>query len=60
VDLADFGEFQICYTGTGALPEPGCERADLDGNGDVDPVDFVILAGCLSGANIPATPGCAD
>jgi hypothetical protein len=41
VDLVDFGQFQLCYTGAGAGPvSPPCNLADFDGDGDVDLVDF--------------------
>lgn len=40
VDLVDFGEFQLCFTGgTGTISE-GCECADFDGDNDADLVDF--------------------
>jgi hypothetical protein len=40
VDLVDFGEFQLCFTGgTGTVAE-GCECADFDGDNDADLVDF--------------------
>lgn len=41
VDLADFGEFQLCFSGPDGGPvseECGC--ADFDDDGDVDLVDF--------------------
>lgn len=41
VDLIDFARFQACI---GDLPsEPGCESADLDGDGDIDAADHVIF-----------------
>jgi hypothetical protein len=39
VDLVDFGQFQLCFTG-GTPVVPGCECADLDGDNDADLVDF--------------------
>jgi hypothetical protein len=41
VDLVDFGEFQLCYTGPGGGPiESGCQCGDFDGDRDIDLVDF--------------------
>jgi hypothetical protein len=41
VDLLDFGDFQLCFTGMDGGPIPGnCECADFDGDGDVDLLDF--------------------
>jgi hypothetical protein len=45
VDLVDFAQFQLCYTGpreagTASLLEPGCELADFDNDWDTDLVDF--------------------
>ncbi len=36
-------------------PGPDC---DLDNDGDVDLDDFAILADCLTGPDVPTTPGC--
>ena len=50
VDLTDFAEFSVCYTGAGVTaPPPGCEPcefrgADLDGDDDVDLADFATFA----------------
>lgn len=33
---------------------------DLDHDGDVDLVDFAIFADCVSGADVPARPGCEE
>lgn len=41
VDLVDFGQFQICFTGPGGGPlTPTCAAADFDGDNDVDLADF--------------------
>jgi hypothetical protein len=40
VDLVDFGEFQLCYSGPGVPAPSGCDAGDSDTDGDVDLVDF--------------------
>jgi hypothetical protein len=40
VDLVDFGEFQLCFTGSGGAATSECTDADADEDGDVDLVDF--------------------
>jgi hypothetical protein len=40
VDLVDFGEFQLCFTGPGVSLDPGCECGDFDGDNDLDLADF--------------------
>jgi hypothetical protein len=40
VDLVDFNDFQICFSGPGGGIGPGCEPFDFDCDGDVDLVDF--------------------
>lgn len=35
-------------------------RADFDGDGDVDHVDFGLFQRCISGPNIPADPACEE
>lgn len=40
VDLADFGGFQLCFTGPGGTASGDCGCADFDGDGDVDLSDF--------------------
>jgi RHS repeat-associated protein len=39
-DLVDFGNFQLCFGGTGVIVSEECKRFDGDGDGDVDLVDF--------------------
>jgi hypothetical protein len=56
VDQADFGRFQICFSGAG-IPRPlGCEDADVDLDGAVDAADAGVFLNCMGGANHP--PGC--
>jgi hypothetical protein len=60
VDMSDFGEFQLCYTGEGIEQnDPACTSARLDPDPDVDLDDFTIFQNCLSGADVPADPNCA-
>lgn len=40
IDLIDFGQFQLCYTGSGGSLDSGCQCADFDGDGDCDLIDF--------------------
>jgi murein tripeptide amidase MpaA len=40
VDLVDFGNLQLCFTGPTASATGGCLDFDFDGDGDVDLVDF--------------------
>jgi hypothetical protein len=40
VDLVDFAQFQLCFTGAGGPLPPGCEPGDFDDDGDCDLVDF--------------------
>jgi hypothetical protein len=58
VDQEDYGVMQSCYSGDGALPEPGCGSADLDEDNDVDVYDAVIQQQCMGGPNNPPDPGC--
>ena len=37
----------------------GAVSRDLDGDGDVDPVDFGVLRSCWGGPDMPPSPGCA-
>ncbi len=56
VDMADFGLFQLCFSGDAISYADGCSPADLDHDHDVDLLDFVILQACLNGAN--RAPSC--
>jgi formylmethanofuran dehydrogenase subunit C len=40
VDLVDFGQFQLCFTGPGGSIAGGCSCSDFDGDNDADLVDF--------------------
>ncbi len=59
VDLADFGWFQGCLSGTKILPATvPCQCADLNNDVGVDRDDLALFVNCMSGADIPADPGC--
>jgi len=61
LDQADFGVFQLCYTGsgnTGSFDELDCNCTDIDGDRDVDTDDLVVFEQCASGPGIPADPAC--
>jgi len=61
VDQADFGHFQMCYTGTGKpQTNPNCQDADLNGDDYADLDDFAIFQACMSGANNPGNPSCGN
>ena len=51
VDGEDFGTFQLCFGGSGVPPAPGCRKADLDGDNDVDLADFLILQNAYTGSH---------
>ncbi len=59
VDQEDFGHLQVCMTGpyTGRI-RPGCENAIMDGDHDIDDLDFERFYGCHRGADTPADPDC--
>jgi len=59
VDQADFGHFQMCFTG-GGIPQrdPLCQNAALDDDPDVDVSDFDVFRTCLNGPGIPPLPTC--
>jgi hypothetical protein len=40
LDLVDFAEFQLCFSGPTMQASPECSCSDMDGNGTVDLVDF--------------------
>jgi len=62
VDLGDFGAFQVCLTGFSVeQTDPSCQGALLTNDDNyVDALDLAIFQACMSGANIPADPACAD
>lgn len=60
VDLTDFAHLQLCFSGAGVAPQPGCEDARMDADPDVDAGDFNLFQLCLQGANLAADPACDD
>ncbi|GMU23621.1 MAG: hypothetical protein AMXMBFR13_36990 [Phycisphaerae bacterium] len=58
VDQADFGAWQVCYTGVDGGVFLGCECFNHDGDGDVDQEDFGAFQLCISGPDIAADPSC--
>jgi len=60
VDLEDFGHLQLCFSEVPGVIEDGCQDADLDESTSVNLLDFLIFSNCMSGANVPPMPGCAD
>jgi len=59
VDQADFGMFQVCYSGSGITQDdPACHGALLDNDFDVDLDDFGLFQRCITGPNIPANLSC--
>jgi hypothetical protein len=60
-DMADFGWFQGCLSGTHVAPPTfGCKCADFDHDGDVDEGDFSVFESCMRGPGVPATVGCTN
>ncbi|GMU24655.1 MAG: hypothetical protein AMXMBFR13_47290 [Phycisphaerae bacterium] len=61
VDMDDFGAFQACFSGPGAVQtDPACGKARMDGDPDVDQADFELFQRCMTGANVEGSPSCAD
>lgn len=62
VDQDDFGAFQLCYNGAGAVPT-GCGCFDRNADGKIDSLDFAAFSDCFTEANVPwsqvLTPSCA-
>ena len=50
--------FQDCFAGPNGVPDPGCRDADVDGDGDVDMMDFAVFQACFNGPN--RLPNCGD
>jgi hypothetical protein len=64
VDLQDYAQFQLCYTGSG---DPGgvfdandCQCFDRNQDSDVDNLDFLGFVNCGTRSNVAwqSTPGC--
>lgn len=50
IDVADHAALVDCMTGPGAPYADGCERADLDDDGDVDLADWSLIQNRFTGA----------
>jgi hypothetical protein len=51
VDLVDFAQFQLCFTGPGgSISEGACAATDFDNDGDCDLVDFNAFQLAFTGA----------
>jgi hypothetical protein len=58
-DVTDYAHLQECYSGDGfEQHDLACQDAKLDSDEDVDSADFTRFLACMSGANVPADPGC--
>ncbi|NLX20835.1 MAG: hypothetical protein GXY55_04070 [Phycisphaerae bacterium] len=60
VDMDDFGAFQACLSGPGAMVGSPCLWADLENDGDVDSLDLPKFRACFSGAGVPGNPDCLE
>jgi hypothetical protein len=61
VDQSDYGLFQPCMSGSGAVSNlPGCRDARLDPDADVDQTDLTMFLACMSGPGTPADPQCLE
>jgi arylsulfatase A-like enzyme len=58
VDQEDFGELQLCFSGTGIFYEAGCASRDLTHDGFIDGGDLQALAACMGGPGVrsPCAP----
>jgi hypothetical protein len=58
VDMDDFGEFQLCFSGPDGNVAAGCGCYDRNGDGHISQPDFEAWRLCASGAEVPANPAC--
>lgn len=59
VDQADFAREQLCLGYVTPFPS-NCTSADLNKDGSITFLDVNVFAQCMSGANVPANPACAN
>lgn len=50
VSLLDYQVFELCLTGPGLPPDPGCECFDVDRNGAIELADFAAAQTYFSGS----------
>lgn len=62
VDQADFGVWQLCYTGAGqVIADPTrCDCLDIDHNDRIDLADLDAFVSCFRGPAIQASTSCDD
>ena len=64
VDQADFGVWQLCYTGSGdplhIFNKDLCFCFDRDGDSDIDMADFNAFQKCYNGPNLPPAATCGQ
>jgi hypothetical protein len=62
VDQDDFGAFQVCFNGSGAVPT-GCGCFDRNSDSKIDGLDLTGFSNCWTGPNVPwsqsLTPSCS-
>ncbi|MBP7933378.1 MAG: hypothetical protein KA354_01905 [Phycisphaerae bacterium] len=59
VDQADFGRFQLCYTGGPNFIPDECACLDVtEPKGSIDNFDLAVFAKCVSGPMVPANADC--
>ncbi|HSW43985.1 MAG TPA: hypothetical protein VLM89_00245 [Phycisphaerae bacterium] len=57
VDQADFGTFQVCYTGSTTGVPSGCACFDRNSDNKVDGSDYTQFNNCFTGGNVPWSQG---
>jgi hypothetical protein len=62
VDLLDFAEFELCFTGPDGGPiDPFCEPGDMDRDGDIDCTDWDLFRQAWTSADLPPPlPSCPE
>ncbi|MBP7933541.1 MAG: hypothetical protein KA354_02730 [Phycisphaerae bacterium] len=61
VDMVDFGQWQLCFTGGPATIPQECTCFDLaEPLGTIDGADLAFFTNCWSGPSLPANKSCDD